>query len=76
MIISVINEVKDTGLLCGEKDSQESEVGLWGRLLCSFWKKIQVRNNGPGRVYGTECIGHKFNIAERENASRTIRKHP
>ena len=28
------------------------------------------------RVYGAECIGHVFNLAEGENTSSTIRKHP
>ena len=28
------------------------------------------------RVFGAECIGHVFNLAERGNTSSTIRKHP
>ena len=28
------------------------------------------------RVYGAECIGHEFNLAEGENTSSTIKKHP
>ena len=28
------------------------------------------------RVYGAECIDHEFNLAEGENTSSTIRKHP
>ena len=31
---------------------------------------------GCTRVFGAQCIGHEFNLAERENPSSTIRKHP
>ena len=35
-----------------------------------------LKNRLYGRVFGAECIGHKFNLAEWENPSSTIRKHP
>ena len=38
--------------------------------------RCRPQGTPSARVYGAECIGHEFNLAEGENTSSTIKKHP
>ena len=49
--------------------------GMWTKMAA--WKNLDldfgVHKNHPTSV---KCIGHEFNLAEGENTSSTIKKHP